>query len=71
MAANRLVYSSGDLFAGATTHISYCGTYAINKHDVIHKVHFSSFPNWVSTEQRRNFEFKDGSDMGSDQANRL
>lgn len=68
MAANRKAYSSGDLFAGetseivagATSHISYCGTYALDEHDVIHKVNISSFPNWVSTEQRRRFEFKDG-----------
>ncbi len=68
MAANRKAYSSGDLFggetseivAGATTHISYCGTYNIDKHDVIHKVHISSFPNWVSTEQRRRFDFMNG-----------
>lgn len=68
MAANRQAYSSGDLFAGetseivagATTHISYCGTYALDEHDVIHKVSISSFPNWVTTEQRRRFEFKAG-----------
>lgn len=68
MAMNRIAYSSGDLFggeaseivAGATSHISYCGTYKIVNHDVIHRVHICSFPNWVSTEQRRHFQFDNG-----------
>ena len=68
MAANRKAYSTGDLFGGesseivggATSHISYCGTYSIKDYEVIHKIHICSFPNWVSTEQRRHFEFKNG-----------
>ena len=68
MAANRKAYSVGDLFGGesseivegATTHISYCGTYKIDSDEVIHNVHICSFPNWVSTEQRRHFEFDNG-----------
>ena len=68
MAVNRKAYSSGDLFggeaseivAGASSHISYCGTYKIENHDVIHRVQICSFPNWVSTEQRRHFQFDNG-----------
>jgi hypothetical protein len=68
MAANRKAYSSGDLFGGETgeivdganSHISYCGTYRIENDEVVHTVHISSFPNWVMTEQRRLFEFKNG-----------
>jgi hypothetical protein len=68
MASNRRVYSGGDLFggesseivAGANSHISYCGKYRIENGEVIHTVDISSFPNWVSTEQRRHFEFKKG-----------
>jgi hypothetical protein len=68
MAVNRKAFSSGDLFggeaseivAGATSHISYCGTYKIENQDVIHRVQICSFPNWVSTEQRRHFHFDNG-----------
>lgn len=68
MAINRKAYSSGDLFggeaseivAGATSHISYCGTYNTEDHEVIHRVHICSFPNWISTEQRRHFKFDNG-----------
>jgi hypothetical protein len=68
MANNRNKHSAGDLFGGkiyeikdsATTHISYCGTYEIEKNEVIHHVSVSSFPNWVSSEQRRNWKFQNG-----------
>ena len=68
MAAKRKVYSDGALFGGETSeivegansHISYCGTYRIENNDVVHSVQISSFPNWVSTEQRRHFEFQNG-----------
>ena len=68
MANNRNKHSLSDLFGGknseikysATTHISYCGTYEIKENEVIHYVSVSSFPNWVSSEQRRNWEFKNG-----------
>ena len=68
MAANRNAYSGGELFggetgeivAGANSHISYCGTYRIENDEVVHTVHISSFPNWVATEQRRHFEFING-----------
>ena len=68
MSANRTAYSDGDMFGGETSeivegaksHISYCGTYRVDDDEVIHTVQVSSFPNWVSTQQRRHFEFKDG-----------
>jgi hypothetical protein len=68
MANNRKKHYVGDLFGGdnseiknsATTHISYCGRYEIIGNEVIHYVSVSSFPNWVSSEQRRNWEFRDG-----------
>ena len=68
MANNRNKHLSGDLFGGeifeirhsATTHISYCGTYEVIGDEVIHSVSVSSFPNWVSSEQRRNWEFQNG-----------
>ncbi len=68
MAANRKAYAGGDLFGGETSeivegansHISYCGKYRVENDEVVHTVLISSFPNWVSTEQRRHFEFKNG-----------
>ena len=68
MANNRKKHSAGDLFGGevseivesATTHISYCGSYEIAGNEVIHYVSISSFPNWVPSVQRRNWEFRDG-----------
>lgn len=68
MAGNRKNHSAQDLFGGdeseikesATTHISYCGSYEIRGNEVIHHVTVSSFPNWVPSEQRRNWEFRDG-----------
>ena len=67
MANNRKNHSVNDLFGGktseikdsATSHISYCGTYEINGNEVIHHVSVSSFPNWVNSEQRRNWHFQD------------
>lgn len=67
MADNRTNHSTGNLFGGAiteiknsaTTHVSYCGTYEIKEDEVIHHVSVSSFPNWVTSEQRRNWAFQD------------
>ena len=67
MANNRRRHAAVDLFGGndleikesATTHISYCGTYEIIGNEVVHHVSISSFPNWVPSEQRRNWEFRD------------
>ena len=68
IADNRKKHSSGDLFGGsdseihhsATSHISYCGRYEVVGNEVIHHVCVSSFPNWVPSEQRRNWEFRGG-----------
>ena len=68
MANQRARHTLSDLFGGdpdeitssATTHISYCGTYEIKGREVIHHVSISSFPNWVPSEQRRNWEFENG-----------
>jgi hypothetical protein len=68
MAKDRAKHSVNDLFGGevaeiknsATTHISYCGTYKVKGNEVIHYVTVSSFPNWVSSEQRRNWKFENG-----------
>ena len=68
MAGNRRIISSDDLFGikpdecvdAAASHISYCGEYVIEHDDIIHKVEVCSFPNWIGSDQRRNFEFKDG-----------
>jgi len=67
MSNNRINHSVNDLFGGrtseikdsATSHISYCGTYEIDRNVVIHHVSVSSFPNWVNSEQRRNWHFQD------------
>lgn len=68
MANNRNKHSLSDLFSGknyeiknsATTHISCCGTYEIIENEIIHHVS-------VSSEQRRNWEFKNGNLMLSAQ----
>lgn len=68
MADGRKKHFTGDLFGGsdaeirssATTHISYCGRYDVIGNEVMHHVSVSSFPNWAPSEQRRNWEFKDG-----------
>ena len=68
MAANRETHSVSDLFGGklseirnsATTHISYCGRYKVLGKEIIHYASISSFPNWVDSEQRRHWEFKEG-----------
>ncbi len=40
-------------------YIAYCGTFEVDETAgvVIHKVEASLYPNWVGTEQRRNFRF--------------
>ena len=68
MANNRSNHAEDDVFGGgineikdsATTHISYCGSYVIEESEVIHCISVSSFPNLVPSEQRRNWEFKNG-----------
>ena len=66
MANNRNRHSLVDWFGGeiseinesATSHISYCGTYEVKENEVFHYVSVSSFPNWVPSEQKRNWEFQ-------------
>lgn len=68
MANNRNVHSSGDLFGGehseiiesAASHISYSGKYRTTENEVVHIVDVCSFPNWIASEQRRKYEFKNG-----------
>lgn len=68
MKNNRKDHSVVDLFGGdiseikqsANTHISYCGRYEITGNEIIHYVIISSFPNWVPSEQKRNWQFKEG-----------
>ncbi len=44
------------------THLSYCGTYSysIEKEIIIHSVKASSIANWVGKENRRHFNFNNG-----------
>ena len=64
MTADRSQFTSGDIFGGnleekalaTQTHISYCGTYDIQKDKVIHHVKVSSFPNWTGSDQERTYE---------------
>jgi hypothetical protein len=68
MAKNRKAHAAADLFGGemtefknsATTHLSYCGTFEIQGNEVVHHVSICSFPNWVNSQQRRDWEFKNG-----------
>lgn len=68
MKSNRKPFSVEDLFGaesgetaeGANTHVSYCGTYWVDGDEVVHDIFICSFPNWVSTEQRRYFGFENG-----------
>ncbi|MCP4108951.1 MAG: lipocalin-like domain-containing protein [Desulfobacteraceae bacterium] len=65
MNADRPGFDAGDLFRGtdeekvaaASTYLSYCGRYDILENKVIHHIEVSLFPNWVGTDQVRNFEF--------------
>ena len=68
MAADRQPFSSNDLFGGtddeiqaaARSHISYCGSYRLEANEVIHRVELCSYPNWIGSEQRRQYQFLDG-----------
>lgn len=68
MAKNRTLHTSDDLFGGeitkiknsATTHLSYCGSFEVQGNEVVHHVSIASFPNWVDSQQRRDWEFKNG-----------
>jgi len=68
MAKHRQMHAAPEIFGGsmdenehsATTHLSYCGKYELQGNEVIHHVSACSFPNWVNTQQRRRFQFKNG-----------
>lgn len=68
MAADRANLPGDDLFGGSDaeaaramrTQVSYCGRYQLDGEHVVHRVDVASFPNWVGSEQRRRFEFRNG-----------
>ena len=41
-------------------YFTYAGGYAIDGDEIVHRVQFSLFPNWVGSEQRRRVALKDG-----------
>jgi len=43
----------------ADTFIAYSGTFSVKENQVFHHVLTSSFPNWIGSDQKRWFEFKD------------
>ena len=61
MAAGRMNFEGGDMFAGtdeekiaaAGSYVSYCGKYEYLGDRVIHKIEAAFFPNRVGTEQTR------------------
>ena len=59
--ADRKAGSPEELRAAFESYQAYCGHYRIdeNEHVVTHTVTLSLLPNWVGTEQRRHYEFKD------------
>ena len=62
--ADRAQLSTDDLVGGGegeraeaySSYIAYCGTYEVEGNVVIHRVRMSLFPNWVGSEQVRDFE---------------
>jgi hypothetical protein len=59
-ASNNLVDATPEeIKAGFEGYLAYCGSYEVNEGErfIIHHLEFSSFPNWVETEQKRYFEF--------------
>ena len=67
MRNDRPTFASNDLGQGSDAevrtafegHFSYFGTYAVNptKQRVTHHVQGSSYPNWIGTDQIRNYDF--------------
>ncbi|MBD2097360.1 lipocalin-like domain-containing protein [Trichocoleus sp. FACHB-591] len=61
MKSDRLRFQAGDIagatpeekIAAADSFISYCGSYKLEDHKVVHHVNVSFFPNWVGTNQVR------------------
>ena len=60
--ADRKGGTPEELRAAFETYQAYCGYYRIDErgHVVIHTVTLSLLPNWIGTEQRRFYEFKEG-----------
>jgi hypothetical protein len=59
-ASNNLVDATPEeIKAGFEGYLAYCGSYEVNEAErfIIHRLEFSSFPNWVETDQKRYFEF--------------
>jgi len=59
-ASNNLVDATPEeIKAGFEGYLAYCGSYEVNEGErfIIHHLEFSSFPNWVETDQKRYFEF--------------
>lgn len=64
MAANRALYEGTDPFNGTSdedaaaikSHISYAGKYEFIDDKLVHHTKISSFPNWVGTDQVRDYE---------------
>jgi hypothetical protein len=64
MAANRRLHAKPDTQDGTVeennrsqlSHLSYSGSYRIEGDQVIHDVTFSSFPNWVPSQQVRDMD---------------
>ncbi|MBA7595618.1 hypothetical protein ES703_02582 [subsurface metagenome] len=67
MRPDRPRFASGDLLGGTPEEIkaayegfdAYCGTYEVDseKGTVTHHIEGGKFPNWVGTDQERNFKF--------------
>ena len=62
--ADRASLSTDDLVGGSnaeravaySSYVAYCGTYEVEGDVVTHRVQMSLFPNWVGSEQKREFE---------------
>jgi len=48
--------SEAERAAAYSSYVAYCGTYEVDGSVVIHRVQMSMFPNWVGSEQQRQFE---------------
>ena len=65
MEQGRRLYESNDSRGGTTEekveaasgYLSYCGSYEVKGKQVIHHVEISLFPNWISVDLVRIFEF--------------
>jgi hypothetical protein len=60
--ADRMAGTSEEIKAAFESYQAYYGRYSIDEreHVVTHTVTQSLLPNWVGTEQRRQYKFKDG-----------